>query len=311
MSHDQRHLDVRVDVPALQVELPQATGRTVQSLDPDESIRIGHHVGDQFALLPLGPPSKPRAPAALAVRVAIDLGDDVEVRRGNMLDVWTRGGAVVSITDQPRVDGQIVLDHGKLEIEGKQFMIDHGTVSFAGGDPEDPLIIATATWDAPDGTRVFADFSGRLSSGKLALRSDPSLTQDQILALILFGSPEGSFGVETPQGQQEAVGAKALGMAGSLVAQGLNKAISGITTARITTRVDTSRVDEPRPELAVQISRNVSARLSYKLGVPAPGENPDRTELTFDWRFVRDWSVVATVGDQGSTTLDVVWRLRY
>ena len=55
----------------------------------------------------------------------------------------------------------------------------------------------------------------------------------------------------------------------------------------------------------------MSARLSYKLGVPAPGQNPDRTELTLDWRFIRNWSLVAVVGDQGSTALDVMWRMRY
>ncbi len=68
--------------------------------------------------------------------------------------------------------------------------------------------------------------------------------------------------------------------------------------------------NSPRPELAVQITKTVSARLGYELGVPAPGENPDRTELTLDWRFFRNWSLVAVVGDQGSTALDVLWRMR-
>src|SRR6185295_8355266 len=98
-------------------------------------------------------------------------------------------------------------------------------------------------------------------------------------------------------------GVKAAGLAGGVVTEGLNKAISGITTADISTRVDTSKADSPRPELAVQITNHISARLGYKLGVPAPGENPDRTELTLDWRFIRNWSLVAVVGDQGSTAL--------
>jgi hypothetical protein len=104
---------------------------------------------------------------------------------------------------------------------------------------------------------------------------------------------------------------KAVGMAGGYVTEGLNKAFSGITAVDISTRVDTSDSNSPRPELAVQISKTVSARLSYKLGVPGPGENPDRTELSLDWRFIRNWSLVAVVGDQGSTSIDMVWRKRY
>ena len=162
-----------------------------------------------------------------------------------------------------------------------------------------------------DADHRFADFSGRVTSGKLNLRSEPPLTQDEILSLILFGSTSGSFGAQPPPGQSESTGAKAAGMAGGVVTQGLNKAISGITTADISTRVDTSNSDSPRPELAMQITKDISARLGYKLGVPAPGENPDRTELTLDWRFIRNWSLVTVVGDQGSTALDVQWRLRY
>lgn len=102
-----------------------------------------------------------------------------------------------------------------------------------------------------------------------------------------------------------------MGLAGGVVTQGLNKAISGLTSADITTRVDTSEADNPRPELAVQLSKKVSARIGYKLGVPSPGDNPDRTELTIDGRFVRTWSLSAVIGDQGSSALNVVWRYRY
>ena len=178
-------------------------------------------------------------------------------------------------------------------------------------DADFPSASGRPSIDSTGVTRVFADFSGHVSTGKLTLRAEPSLTQDEILALILFGSPDGTFGATPSGGQAASAGLKAAGFAGGVITQGLNKAISDLTSVDITTRLDTSEADNPRPELAVQISKKVSARLSYKLGVPAPGDNPDRTELTVGWRFVRNWSIEAVVGDQGSTALDVVWRLRY
>ncbi|MFT3776185.1 MAG: translocation/assembly module TamB domain-containing protein [Minicystis sp.] len=311
MSRDNKRLDLHVDLPTLRMDLPRSTGHAVQRLEPDKTIRVGVNEGGELVPVLLGPPEKPRDASNLAIRAVVKLGEGVQIRRDTTVDIMVEGTVIADVRDKTRMGGQIRLTRGRIELQGKQFSIDRGTVSFPGGDPSNPMILATAFWDAPDGTRVFAEYSGRVSAGKLDLRSEPSLTQDEILALILFGSPDGSFGAEPPSGQETSTGTKVAGMAGGVVTQGLNKAISGITSADITTRVDTSAAGNPRPELAVQLSKSVSARIGYNLGVPAPGQNPDRTELTLDWRFVRDWSLTAVVGDQGSTSLDVVWRKRY
>jgi translocation and assembly module TamB len=311
MAEGGKVLDVKVDVPSFHLELPQSSGHSVQSLDPEKTVRIGLHEKTDFVSIPLVKPEEARPASDLVIRTAVKLGSDVEIRRDTTVDIHVQGQTQIEVGQQTRVTGQIRLARGKLEIQGKQFIIDRGVVSFVGPDPSDPQVVATAYWDAPGSIRVYADFSGHVSSGKLSLRSEPGLTQDEILALILFGSPDGSFGAAPKSGAGTTAGVKAAGFAGGVVTQGLNKAISDLTSADITTRVDTSEADNPRPELAVQISKKVSARLGYKLGVPAPGDNPDRTELTIDWRFVRNWSIEAVVGDQGSTALDVVWRLRY
>ncbi|MEO7327176.1 MAG: translocation/assembly module TamB domain-containing protein, partial [Minicystis sp.] len=304
-------LDVTVEVPSFHLELPQSTGHSVQPLEPDPTVKIGLHSKDVFVVIPLAPPPPQRSAEALAIRFTVDLGKDVEVKRDTTIAIQAQGKTVIDIGREVTVSGQIRLSRGKLEIQGKQFIVERGTVTFVGADPTDPQVVATAHWDAPGGIRVYADFSGHVTTGKLTLRAEPSLTQDEILALILFGSPDGTFGATPSGGQGASAGLKAAGFAGGIVTQGLNKAISDLTSADITTRLDTSEADNPRPELAVQLSKKVSARLSYKLGVPAPGDNPDRTELTIGWRFVRNWSIEAVVGDQGSTALDVVWRLRY
>lgn len=311
MSPDQKRLDLHLDIPVLHVDLPQSTGHSVQPLEPDKHVRVGVRAGREFVAIPLKEPEKPREDSSTNIRIAVKLGDDVVVRRDTTINIIATGAPVVEVSDKTRMRGGIRITRGRLELQGKQFTIDRGEVNFVGDEPSDPIVFATAFWDAPDGTRVFADFSGKVSAGKLALRSEPSLTQQEILSLILFGSTTGSFGSSPPPGREESTGVKAVGMAGGVVTEGVNKAISGITTADISTRVDTSDAASPRPELAVQISKKVSASVGYKLGVPAPGDNPDRTELTVDWRFVRNWSLTAVVGDQGSTALDLVWRYRY
>ena len=62
-------------------------------------------------------------------------------------------------------------------------------------------MVVTAGWTAPDGTRVYADFQGPLKTGKVKLRSEPPRPQNEVLALILFGTAEGSSATPYPTPQ--------------------------------------------------------------------------------------------------------------
>jgi hypothetical protein len=61
----------------------------------------------------------------------------------------------------------------------------------------------------------------------------------------------------------------------------------------------------------LQIARDISFQIAWVLGVPPPGSNPDTTLLTLNWRFLRQWSLVTTVGDAGTSIVDVIWQRRY
>jgi hypothetical protein len=61
----------------------------------------------------------------------------------------------------------------------------------------------------------------------------------------------------------------------------------------------------------VQIARDLTVQLAAVLGIIPPGVNPDRYLLTLGWRFLQRWSLEMTMGDQGTSILDVVWQRRY
>jgi hypothetical protein len=105
--------------------------------------------------------------------------------------------------------------------------------------------------------------------------------------------------------------ATAIAIGGSFVTKGLNTVLSAVSPQAISTRIAINPSNNPRPELAVQVARDVTARVGYNMGLPAPGQNPDRALLMLDWRFRRRWSMLATVGDRGSSILDLIWHLRY
>jgi len=314
MSSSAKRLDVTVNVPVLGMDLPATSQHSPQSLDPNEDVRIGVGQGDSFRLVALEeqPPEKVTEPDGASTKVVVTVKlKKARIRRDTTLDVTLRGKIVLELAEKTEVSGEIHLVSGKLDVEGKMFEIDRGIVSFVGDDPSNPEIQATAFWDAPDGIRVYADYTGVAAKGNLALRSEPSLSQEEILSLVLYGSTDGGFGASAQPGQEDDAAVKGAGVAGGPITQSMNRAIKGVTSADISTRIDSSDANNPKPEVAIQLTQSVSARLGYKLGNAAPGDAPDRATLTVDWHFLRNWTLSAEVGDQGSTSLDALWRHRY
>jgi translocation and assembly module TamB len=302
-------MKVAVEIPTLHVVLPQSGTRNVQPLGDIEDARIEARRGVEVVEIPLGPAGDPQLRAADAKRIEITahLGDDIEIRQGQNLKVGLSGQAAVVITDKARVSGQLRLKKGGvLFIEGKTFEIESGSVSFTGDDPSNPQVVVTAGWTAPEGTRILADYLGPLKTGKVTLRSQPSLPQSDIVALLLFGAPEGSAGTAgaVAQGQGE-------GIAGNAATQPLNHALDQFGVHAVSARVDTSQAASPKPEVELQVAKDISVQIAVVIGTPPPGSNPDTTLLTLNWRFLKAMTLSTTVGNSGSSIVDMVWQRRY
>jgi translocation and assembly module TamB len=320
MTRKPNENDVDVTIPTMSLDL--ATGsvnRDVQTLGDIEGMSIGRSRESEFVLEPLDGPRDLDADAARALAsrttstiIDVHLGHDVQVRKGSDLDVRLAGHPRVTLASSVRVSGQIHLERGSIEVQGKPFEIEKGTVTFVEDDPSNPQVVLTAGWIAPDGTHIFANFLGPLKTGKVTLRSEPARPQNEILALILFGTTDQQDTNNTSQTTSMAVAA------GGVATQPLNQALGGVNHALdklglaggISTKIDTS-TPNPRPEVEVQIARDISFQVAWVLGQPPPGTDPDMSFYTLYWRFLRNWTLETTVGDAASSIVDVVWQHRY
>ncbi|MDQ2643268.1 MAG: translocation/assembly module TamB, partial [Myxococcota bacterium] len=280
----------------------------IQPLDQDPRIRVGYRRRDgEFTAIPLQPIEEEAAPGekpAEKTVIGVNLGE-VSIKKGQQANVTLTGKVQATLGDELDVRGRIDTRRGTLDISGKKFEIERGSVTFTGGEPDNPTISAVARYDSPAGYTVYAEYTGTAKQGKLRLNSDPPLSQDEILTLLLFGTPEGSFGAGSGDSLSTAVG-----VAGGTAAQGLNRALASVTDLDVSARIDTS-TGAPRPELVVQLTPRVAARVTQALGEPAPGQSPDRTFLTVEFRFARAWSLSTQVGDKGASAVDLIWRKRY
>jgi translocation and assembly module TamB len=310
--------DVKVDVPQMQLQLPLQTARTVQTLGALNGVTIGaKRPGKEFVVLPLdGPTQTAEATSAAGspLRVTIALGQNVVVKRSTQLQVYLAGSPTITVGNDVKATGQVKLLRGSLDVQGKTFTIETGTVTFI-DDPTNPQVVLTASWPAPDGTTIYANFVGPLKTGKVTLSADPARPQNEILSLILFGTTDEQAPSAAGSTAQQA---GAVGAAGGAATAPINQALGGVNqmldsfglVGGISTRVDTSQAT-PRPEVEIQIARDLSVQVAWVLGVPPPGSNPDTTLFTLDWRFLRSWSLETTVGDAGTSILDLIWQHRY
>jgi len=303
--------NIRVDVPELHFDLPDIDPRNLQTLELAEHVRIGVHRGDgRFLFVPVQPLASGAQDKSEALKVDVHLGSSVWIQKGPGIKVQLAGDLRASIAKETKLEGRLDLRGGKLDVSGKTFEIERGIVIFDGGDTGNPSVNATARWDSPAGYSVYAEFAGTVNDGKLTLRSEPALSSDKVVTLLMFGTPDGAFGASGPQSQGGETTSAAVGVAGGAAVKGLNKAITGVTKLDISARLDTS-TGTARPELDVQLTPRVTARMTRAIGEPAAGQSPDRTFLTLELRLLRAWSLSAVVGDHGGSGLDLLWRRRY
>jgi autotransporter translocation and assembly factor TamB len=306
----ERRLDI--DVPEFHLVTPETTGHGLQALDQPNDIRVGVRRADgSFVALPLQPleaggeAANGAAKAAQPLRIRVKLGRNVTVARDRSAQAQLVGQLSILTGPPTEVDGRIEVRGGKLDVQGKTFEVERGVVTFEGDDPGNPTITATARWDAP-GYTVYADYLGDVKDGRIKLRAEPPLTQNEIASLLLFGSPDGSVGGSADPN----AAALAVGVAGGTAAKGLNQVLDDFTNLDVSARVDTT-TGSARPELVFQVSPRVSAKVTRAIGTPGALESPDRTFLTLELRLKRAWALSAIFGDHGGSTLDLIWRRRY
>ena len=74
-------------------------------------------------------------------------------------------------------------------------------------------------------------------------------------------------------------------MAGGFATRGSSKGLDSIQPGpQVSTKIDTT-TGNPKPELELQIARDIALQIGYVVGELPLGTNQDKTLVTVDWRF--------------------------
>ncbi|MFT3766019.1 MAG: translocation/assembly module TamB domain-containing protein [Minicystis sp.] len=304
-----RDLSVTVGIPRLHIDLPKSSGNSVQALDDNPDIEI---VQDR------GKPHEAPVKDGSRLSLTVNLGE-ITVK-GNNLDVSLAGvksaPIKVEMVDQARVSGDIQLTRGRVEVMKKQFEIEQGFVHLRPEDSANPYVNVTARWDSPEGP-IYIEYAGVLlpiAPEKIKYRS-PNIPEDRIMATLLFGGVEQST-LGAGAGTSGAAGVPGSALAAQLIAQQFSTQIAG----NISTSIGTNDDGTFRPGLVYNTGDKVIELSTYgATGQAGSGSSSStlkgqRTLITVDWRFWRNWMLRGRVdagSDQTVTGMDVLWQYRY
>lgn len=130
----------------------------------------------------------------LVVALDIDLKAPQRVFvRGWGLDAEFGGELdITGTSNEPLINGNFESIRGRYEEFGKRFKLQKANMRFQGTVPPSPYLDITASINV-DGTEALIKLGGSVAGPQVTFASVPSLPQDEVLSLILFGKSMSSI----------------------------------------------------------------------------------------------------------------------
>jgi translocation and assembly module TamB len=300
-----RKLDARIDLSRVIVRLPQAIPRPLQPLDPREDIVVsrGPKKPEPRAAAP-APGRKEPAAASLEAVIRVVAGNRILVRSQKpKADVDLEGDVTFELSGgEIFAEGEVRTVRGEVEpIEGRNFVIQHGRVQFAGGPPAAAVLDVKAVYNNPTAV-VTVLVTGPLKKPEISLSSQPPMDEAAIAMLIATGRADfkaGSAAVGTLNATEAGRAA-----AGALASQFVNGIVAGkLPLQSVAIDATTLRAGMYLGENAyLAYVRNFDAK-------PEEGENPD--EVRFEYRITPRWKFELSAGTAKSGAASVIWSKDY
>jgi hypothetical protein len=227
-------------------------------------------------------------------------------------DVWYRDGVTGIETradlhirkargkTDPTLTGTISSVRGTYNYYGRDFNIDSAELQFPGTTGFNPLMNIEASYRS-DPTMVYLDITGTFDKPTLKLRSNPPLSEQDIVSVIVFGQPLSQLrshtgGQTTNQEMMQAAG----GVLGSYVTKGLRQ--MGVAELH----VDVLNFQPTQEGSQLTIGRYLTRRLFVSYGQTVRGSA--EKSLTADYFLTDKWTLQGASNSTEGNYLDFLFR---
>ena len=200
---------------------------------------------------------------------------------------------------QLQLTGSSEIIRGWAAFQGRRFEIVRGDIQFIGGGKIDPALDILAQHRLPQYT-VDALVGGTVEKPSLALRSNPSLDQADILALLLFGKPSKDLNsteqVSLKQNALDITTGFAAANIGSAIAEAIG--LDGLGFGDI--GFNGGRVG---------FGRYIGRRTYVTVNQELAGERGQAVSV--EYQLAPDWKIGSSTNSKGSSEAEIIWHKRY
>ncbi|MGH9755475.1 MAG: translocation/assembly module TamB domain-containing protein [Blastocatellia bacterium] len=261
-----------------QIAIPQAEYKPSVDID---NVALGNGATLSFGSFS-GPSATQLKIPAIEMDVRVEARDSLIIQNDQ---INTVGSAILTLTGpitNPDTSGPITLDGGTWRLRGHRCEIISGSLEFPPGGST-PLLNMQAEGNYT-GYRVTIGLSGPVDKPKLTLRSEPQLTDNEILALITTGRAEAGTVIH----RDPSVGAS-VGAAASLLSSGLisrpTEQLLGLSRFQIDPVIGPNANPAARLTVGQQFSRNLYFSYSTNLDLGSAQQRTALGEYTLSNRF--------------------------
>ncbi|HSD10835.1 MAG TPA: translocation/assembly module TamB domain-containing protein [Candidatus Binatia bacterium] len=198
-----------------------------------------------------------------------------------------------------RLSGAIETIRGWMVFQGRRFTLSHGVISFTGAPEINPSLDVVADYKRGEYT-IHVLLGGTANEPSLKLESEPSLTQADILSVLVFDKPASELNEGQRADMKQRVGQLATSYALSELGESMTEAL-GLTGRGV-------HVEELSSE-RVALGAYVSDRTYVTVGQNVAGKQGQ--EASVEYELTRSWAVATSTSSDGSSGADVIWKKRY
>lgn len=127
--------------------------------------------------------------ASIALDIAIRAPRRLFVRGLGIESEWSAALDITGASTAPVVLGNLGVRRGSIDFAGRRFNLTQGAVRFDRLTANNPSLDLRAEYATPEDVTAAITVGGRARSPSISLESTPSLPQEDIMALVLFGKP--------------------------------------------------------------------------------------------------------------------------
>ncbi|MCO1335514.1 translocation/assembly module TamB domain-containing protein [Microbulbifer sp. OS29] len=285
----------------------EVTGRfTLRPLAVQIEQWIGSSIPEiQVVEVQIDSPQVERAPPLFA-KIGLDVEivlDQQSYVRGLGLNSQLRGQVDIRGTAaKPQASGELTIVRGSFDLFGKKFDLRDGEIRF---ENNEVAILVEGIYEYSDG-EITAEISGTATDLDISFTSDPSASQDEILAQLLFGK---SLSDISPLQAVRLVSVVRSLQSGRAV-------LDPIAKTRELLRLDTLSVEQEAgdegDEYALSLGKYITNRIYVELQRSTDPLSPWQAEMQIELRDNLNLEFkTADDGDSGSGSVELQWKKDY